>query len=354
MFKSKKSASGLTKSSKYFDQVRKGKKKTEKITLEDAKPQLDGYLDFLKMCDDYTSKAIEEILNDLVTIPEDMSVKLTQKDLAKNRGDVGDYLTKNGYAELFVKIVSSLKSHVPVHAKVKVSQAYENFRLLLRGFSNYTAWCEQLQMDFATEGGVKVLFPLLEYIDKNVTQCDPKSKAGALIHQILLFLMPIFQNCIKFCPKNRGAYREANAFQILSNMKSTDKNIQLNALLTMAYVVDEKQSESLSKSHDCIKLLTEMLQECVQSPDHSVIIHPLCYSIREIMDGLNHLIINDDNKGELKKHGGIRIITQIVEDDSFSEEEKRLAVEAIGALAFVKSIRETSEVKGAAPGKFET
>ncbi|XP_072035236.1 uncharacterized protein [Amphiura filiformis] len=347
MFKSEESSSGLTTSSEYFDQLRIAKNKSEKVTLEDAKPKLDEVLYFLKNCDDYTSKEIGDALNDLVTMPEDMSVKLTQEDLSKNRGDVGEYLTQNGYAELFVKIVLSLKSHLRVYAKLKVSQALENFKLVLRGFCNYTAWCPQLQIDFAHQDGVKTLFPLLEYIDINLPQCDPISKP--LIQQILLFLISIFLNCIKYCPKNRSAYREANAFQILSNMKSSDKNVQLLALLTMAYVVDDKQSQSLSKSHDCVKLLTEMLDECVKSPDHSVIIDPLCYSIREILDGLNHLTINDDNKLELQKHRGLSIISQMMEDDSFTEDEKRLAVEAIGALVYVKSIRETNEVKEAAP-----
>lgn len=347
MFKSKKSASGLTKSSKYFDQLRKAKPKTEKITLEDAKPQLDEILDFLEICEDYTTAAVGDALNDLVTIPEDMSAKLTQEDLAKNRGAVGVYLQEKNYATLFVKIVTSLKSHVRVTAKVKVTDTLKNFKSVLRGFCNYTAWCPQLQKDFGTTGGIAVLFPLLEYIDKNLTQCDPKSKAVVLIKEILLFLIPICQNCIKYCPENLGAYRAANAFQILSNIKSTDKNVKLLALLTLAYVVDDKQSQSLSKSHDCIQLLTEMLEECLKSPDHSIIIHPMCYSIREILDGLNHLTINDENKVEMKKHGGVKIISQMVEDEGFSDEEKQLAVNAFQNLAFVKSIRETSEVQDA-------
>ena len=53
----------------------------------------------------------------------------------------------------------------------------------------------------------------------------------------------------------------------------------------------------------------------------------------------------------MKKHGGVRIISQIVEDGSFSEEETRLAVEGIGALVFLKSIRDTKEVHETKPSK---
>ena len=272
--------------------------KIRTITFEDAKPKLKEVVDFLKHCDDYTSDEVGDALNDLVTFPEEMSDNLTQEDLTRTRRDIGNYLTQNDYSELFLNIVSSLKNNVRVHSKAKVTQALENLRLTLRGFCNFTAWCTQLQVDFVTLGGVKVLLPLLEYIDRHLTQCDAESEAVRLIQQILLFLLPIFQNCIKYCPQNRPAYREANAFQVLSNMKSKDKNVRLLALLTLAYIVDDQQSHSLAKSHDCIKLLTEMLDECIKSRDHSVVIEPLCYSVREILDGLNRLTINDDNKIE--------------------------------------------------------
>ena len=205
------------KSATYFENLRQHQTKIKTLTFEDAKPKLKEVIDFLKHCGNYTSDEVGDALNDLVTFPEEMSLNLTQEDLARFRRDVGNYLTKNGYSELFLNIVSSLRNNVRVHSKAKATQALENLRLTLRGFCNYTAWCTQLQVDFVAFDGVKVLLPLLEYIDRNLTQCE--SDAVRLFQQILLFLLPIFQNCIKYCPQNRSAYREANAFQVLSNMK---------------------------------------------------------------------------------------------------------------------------------------
>ncbi|XP_072051598.1 uncharacterized protein [Amphiura filiformis] len=116
------------------------------------------------------------------------------------------------------------------------------------------------------------------------------------------------------------------------------------SLMILAYIVDESESSVLATSDGGVASLVEILQIRTKNSCDEVSV----LSAREILDCLNHLAINDSNKLEIEKQGGIPLIVRMLQDD-FDEEDQCVAAEAVWNLAFVESIRTSSQLQEAVP-----
>ena len=162
-------------------------------------------------------------------------------------------------------------------------------------------------------------------------------------------LLCILQNSIRqSVSKNRSVYRAADAIPILKRLlKYNNKIIRMMALMILSYVVNEDQREILSSSKIGIGLLLMFHRLAVKGKNH----YFLEFSAFLTLVAINHLAINDANKRVIgKTEGSIPAIIRMLEDD-FSDEERKVAANALWNLSFIESIRESELVQSTIPSK---
>ncbi|XP_072031674.1 uncharacterized protein [Amphiura filiformis] len=299
-------------------------------TLTEVKPEIDKAIKFLKRCEDFSAQEAAGSLEILVH----------HASIGSNlRQEVAKYLLTLGYGELYVKMTESL--HEYRRGQNRDTQGVYNLMIIQMAFWNFTDVCGELGRDLGEHGGVGMLLEDLEVLGEHLGRKE--------VTEYVEVLLGILHNAIHLCGENQPIYRKANAVGILTKLLSADDmTVKMKALLVLAYCVDEEESGILATAHGCVSFLTYMLQEAVAAIDHRVVSGNSRFSAKELLDGLTRLAINDDNKREILKEDGIVTIARMLKPD-FSEEEQRLAAEAMWNLSFVEDIRRNSQVKKCTP-----
>ncbi len=333
---------------------------SDTLTFEDTKPLIDEILQFLGEAKDYGTRDVADAFRALYRIPrcimhEDLDANLDSIDTTqyyKVVFEVGQYLLHQDFSTISMRISNALHqmlSGCTANSDYGAQCQYNCSKLygVIQDHSsslNPASFCRSI-----IEEGIQleVLLKMLEYFNApdndttvfiyygntrvNLTQSNRRD--------VLLILL----NCIKACPDLRKAYREANIVKILLNVKG-DFQMKILILLTLSYVVDDNQSDMLRKSDDSIHFLTNLFKKSVESKHHYVRDldegPALLYSAFELLDGLNHLSVNDANKLDILKHGGVPAIIRMLQPD-FTDDERKLATEALWNLAFVDQIKST-------------
>ena len=303
-------------------------------TFKELKPGIDEALQYLKACDDFQTDAAKMALQLLekVSFPSECS----------NRREVALHLIGEGFGQLFVKIWHSLCEYLD---REKWRQrGYTNLARITGCCHNYTDVCPELGTELGKFGCIPLMLAGLEKLKMYFS----KQSEFIIIQNVVGSIFGILHNSIRICSGNREIYRNAGAVNILKSYLK--EPISTYALMILAYIVNESESEILAESDVGVATLVQLLQEAVQSSNHTVIIYNGQYfSAFELLDCLNHLAINDDNKCEMYKQDSIPAIVRMLEDD-FSEEEQCVAAEVIWNLTFVESIRQSKQVQDALPG----
>ena len=311
-------------------------------TFEELKPGIDKALHYLKTCEDFTTdeaqKSFEVLQN--ASFPSGCS----------NRHKVAKYLTGEGFGQLFVTMWNSLCEFLD-REKWETS-GYTNLVDILVCYQNYCGHCPELGVELGKHGCIPLLLAGLE---KLKAYFNEKSEFE-IIQYVVSSIFSILHNSIRQCRVNRDIYRKAGAVDILK-VYLKQFSVSTDALMTLAYIVKESESEILAESDVGVPTLVQLLQKAVISSNHTVDTHQKSsrevvsgFSNFDLLDCLNHLAINDDNKRAIEKHGGIPAITCMLQDE-FTEEEQTVAVEALRNLAFIDSIRQSDQLQDALPGK---
>ena len=109
----------------------------------------------------------------------------------------------------------------------------------------------------------------------------------------------------------------------------------------------ESDKNILATSDEGVAKLVAMVKTCLESADHKI---EDVFSAKELVDCLNHLAINDDNKHEIQKEGGIPLMIHMLTDD-FDVDEQQVAAKALWNMAFIESIKKSTELQEAVPCK---
>ncbi|XP_072051272.1 uncharacterized protein [Amphiura filiformis] len=258
-----------------------------------------------------------------------------------DQNEIGTYLIENGYAALFPRMWSALQKFT-VKGNWK-SQGFKNLTDMLKGYKYAT----NISVDFGRElvkvGAIPLLLSAFEKLDHN------DKHAYELINPILGNL----HNIIRVNNSHRPYYRKENAVTILERfLDSSNIELKMFSLLILAYIVEEDDNKHLGDK-GVIEFLVNLLKAAVSTKSHVACrsrgLSSLgVYSAMEILDGLNHLAVNDDNKVAIDKIKGIPIITRMLQEE-FTVEEQRLAAEALWNLAFIEPIRQNIVEKGVIP-----
>ncbi|XP_072050587.1 uncharacterized protein [Amphiura filiformis] len=304
-------------------------------TLEEVKPDLDKALQYLKMCNDFTTHKVGNALLAIYTAVCEYENRSVQHKKVS-------YLVSQGFGQLFGKMWSGLSGFLE---RTKWEEdGFANLELMLNTYFNFTDYCSELAVDLGKLGSIPLLFAGLGKLEKYFEQKEFVTIQGLL--QGMLFLL---DNSISLCNSNRKIYRDAGAVSIFKRyLKSQNAMVRVVSLTILAYVVDEAESAILATSDGGVAILVQWLHRAVNSSDHSAQIGGIGARAGELLDCLNHLAINDSNKLEIEKQGCIPNIVRMLQDD-FDEKDQSVAAEAVWNLAFKESIRTSPQLQKAVP-----
>ncbi|XP_072051356.1 uncharacterized protein [Amphiura filiformis] len=288
-------------------------------------------MQWLKTCDDFSTEKATTVLSAIA------DAEGYGKCSCNDQHQLGMYLKREGFAELFAKIWKSLYCFLERENWRQIG--FTNLGLLLRISINFTFHCPaELGEDLGVHGCIPLLLEGLRKLKKYFNS----EIEMALLRDIVGNVFGILYNSVRKCSTNRENYRKARAVEDLTEyLKYENAAIKVQSLLILAYVVNESESSILAKAEGGIAKLVDLLKSAVNSEDHMALFESTkLFSAFELIYCLNHLAINDDNKREIEKEGGVPAIVRMLEDD-FSEEEQSVAARALWNMSFVESIRKS-------------
>lgn len=285
---------------------------TMKTTFASAYQKLDT-------CTDYMAKDISDTLGML-------SVKSMEED---TRTAYGDILADLGFGKLFVKMWNNMPSKNSLHKMQRLT--------MKQAFWNYTDLSKKFCLELGKAGALELLLQELEDLkdSKSVQAQDHVNTDLVLVY-----------NCARFCDENRAVFRafcsknSQTAVDILSGYFTDSVLVNKTvSLLTLAYIVEENESEKLATTGTtgCLTFLISLLEESLRYSNHRAT--SVIFSTEEILGGLNELAQNDSNKVKIVEEGGVPLITKVL-TNAICKEERAMAALTLWRLAFVASNRQ--------------
>ena len=297
---------------------------------EQAKTEIDALLQYLKSCDNYSTKAA---MLQLAKLGEASDISKTLND--EYTVKLADHLINKEFAQLFVKIVTSLQDddNNGSDDERHKGQCLDHIKVACihltcgPGFNPF-------RLELVHHGAIALLLGSMNTSSERQTDSEVISTIETLL---------ILDNCVN-CPDSivRTTYRKANAVPILMKyLKSHEMMVTMTSLSILAYIVNDEESDVLASTEGCIEHLVTMLNKAASSDDGIVWynIAGVTHSsgLYGLISTMNHLAVNDCNKNEIVKHGGIPVIVKIITRKRSSPEMITYAIETLWKLAFIKS-----------------
>ena len=284
---------------------------------------------YLRKCTDYTSKKASEAFEALSDLDESIP---NQPDLKKV---IGAHVAEQQFGQLFTKMWASLAGFI-AH---EYEDCHENLLYMIGTYVNFT----DISSEFCAELGKTDCIPLLIGTLENCQQ-DLLSDDG-ILESILALLLNVVQNC----SNNIRVFRRVNAVQVLKKYLNIDNpTAKLDVLTILAFIANETERGLLQTVDGAVSRLVTMVINAVYNDhdeSHRVYDGGSCsVSALELLQGLNRLAINDANKVEIAKQGGIPVFIRMLQDD-FSEDEQIAAVKTLWNLAFIEELRKSTELQ---------
>ena len=333
-------------------------------SLDDIKPLINEGLEYLENTTNYGTEVYDVLrmircapkclMNDVVDGCNSI-LEVDTNQYTKLCHEVSQYLIQKEFPRIAVKLATSLQEKLDTigiadqssyPCQVNMYMIYDIFVVFTGVYPmNAAPFCRSI----CKEGIVNVSQRALLYFD------DPGNKIPDKAFDVTVNakkkILSTLYNIILECPDYRDKYRASNIIDTLSKVLKTDVEDKTLSLLILAHIVDEQENEMLLRSQDSIRYLTEMFAKAVVSPEHIVSgDSTLGYDARELLDGINHLAISDANKQEILKCGGVQAIIKMLQPE-FSEDERKLATDALWNLAFDDNIKKDPEVQKAIASK---
>ena len=297
------------------------------MSYEEAETKISASLQYLKNCDNYSTGEAMCQINQLAVV-SNICGSLNTEDETK----LADHLINEEFAQVFVKIVKSL--HDDDDSEYDDGGQKEQCLGDIKGAcTSFTCGpnFHEVRLALTRHGAVALLLEGLNASNQIETDCELTSTIDTLY---------ILYNCVTN-PDSivRTIYRKANAVPILMKyLKSHEMMVTMASLSILARIVNDEESDLLASTEGCIEHLVTMLSKAVSSDDGWVRyqIAGTTYGDRVygLIDTMNHLAINDCNKKEILKHGGVPIVVQIITNDTSTTEEITHAIETLWKIVF--------------------
>ena len=200
-------------------------------------------------------------------------------------------------------------------------------RLVLRTMLNFSDLHEGFCWECTQEDVVPMCLENLDRLDSeydNWQSGDEESEPLRLIK----FSIGILHNISRQL-RDRDFFPPSSEKTLLYFAKVKNKKIALLALLCLAYLVNEDTNHLISADETLLCFIITMLNKAYQSEDRTCI----GFSATELVEGLSHLAINDNNKKILGKNGAIPVLTRILQTPN-DDEETESGARALWMLSF--------------------
>ncbi|XP_072031677.1 uncharacterized protein [Amphiura filiformis] len=307
-----------------FSKLRKKVPKAPKV-LKDVQPDIKETLKTLDSCSDFTCKEAADALEYLSHLSE-----VEDKTLRKN---IATYLLEQNYCPLFIRIATNLQKSRQDGESAADQQWFYNLMVLESAYANFAYECPGLGHEFGLQNGPDVLFKDLKEIKQTLANpavdwaCDIATASLGVLH-----------SCFYANVENREIYKQANAAEILMGYCETNNMAaKATSILLLLYITGDLSSDFLDGNVDCVGHMTELLKQAVQNKDHTVAAGNSRLSARELLNCLNLMAVNDANREEIEKRGGVVSMNRMLQPD-FSEEEQRISAVGLWNLA-TESVR---------------
>ncbi|XP_072182352.1 uncharacterized protein [Diadema setosum] len=179
---------------------------------------------------------------------------------------------------------------------------------------------------------------------------EDESSMNKSVKKMVLDTLNILHNVVRRIPLLRERCRDV--LPALEKFgESPEDVLQTCAFLTMSYVIRKDESHKVSLNEKCLATLLTLLRRALYShkKDHKITFSVqetetsigacMSFSALELIQGIEQLAINDDNKALIAKKDGISIIGKML-GDRFSVEERTGAANTLWRLAFSTSNKE--------------
>ncbi|XP_074615176.1 uncharacterized protein LOC141874718 isoform X1 [Acropora palmata] len=154
---------------------------------------------------------------------------------------------------------------------------------------------------------------------------DRFSKTGSLGFEVL----GVVHNLSKSI-NNKKYFDSCGAVEtLLSFFRTKFPSYRLTALLSLAYLVDEKNNHLIMATEEPIKDILKLLEKACNSADR----RSLGFSAAEVAYGLSHVATNDGNKKTIGQLGGISLLATMLKGET-DLRERLAAVKALYMLSF--------------------
>ncbi|CAH1783289.1 unnamed protein product [Owenia fusiformis] len=280
----------------------------------------------LKSCDTYDN---DECLTSLKTISSIYSV------CRPHRLAIGTALTVEGLSVQCQKQLKYFNQVGVFKSDLVWFPCYYTMNILW----NYSDAVPTLAKALADDGTCKLLLanlshkPYLENLSsKNVTYMIKASLS--IIHNVAR------------TPETGHVFKENKGIEVIKPFTNSDNDFfKALAALTMAYIIDEDDLNTLDANKDSIKFIVNCLRTALQSSTRRF----RGFSPGELAMGLNKLAVNDKNKKVIVECGAIKEFVLMLKSND--TEEQHWAARSLWTLAFDKDVR--GEIK-ATDGCIET
>ncbi|XP_039250993.1 uncharacterized protein LOC120328542 [Styela clava] len=224
---------------------------------------------------------------------------------------LGDALAKYHVGVVFKKSMTTL------------DKASDDINLLLRVCWNYSHASRNIGEELGRVGMIAVLTSSLR---EDITSQELKSES-------IVSRLAILYNCAT--TGNKKLFRSSKSTEtLLFYSKQESPMINMIAILTLSYIVDEENAALISADASIIDMITSQLEKAVASTNHKVD----GWTAYELTVGLKNLANNADNTKIIMKKDLLPPLLQMFVKGN--EDEQEIAGETIWMLSFQDEVKQ--------------
>ncbi|KAL9979082.1 hypothetical protein ACROYT_G016684 [Oculina patagonica] len=301
------------------------------------------------------------------------------------RSKLCSFLVELGIAQIVVDICTKIKTVYPecfswdrekANKPKADPEVLKKAQDLMKSISSITINSSDLNDGFCIALGNAGLVPLYiglidkmkdctadhkQYVDSKTQALTQKTVRGRILSRLISTMYNLTRRVQ--CRKHFTACK--TTMQVLVPLtKDKVAHFSSEALLTLAYIVDEESNKVIMANAEPVKLLIYLIGEALKTKDRRF----LGFSANELARGLAQLAVNDSNKKLIGTNGAIPILVQMIttaKDDeerecaalalwnlAFDSKNKEIIAKTSGAVSALKKLKESKNkhVKKAASG----
>ncbi|XP_077968975.1 uncharacterized protein LOC120344912 isoform X2 [Styela clava] len=266
---------------------------------------------------------------------------------AEHKKILGDQLSNDNAGQICADYLKTLTED----GKNTPTEGYDSECLYtVRSFCwNYS----DASLEFATVLGRMGSFSI--FIADLKTFRDKLNDEG-IRENIILPSISILHNCAK-ASDNKKYFKILDSVEAIFPYTTIDnQEIKMIAMMTLSYIIEEKDNDKISADGTVISLILSYLRNSIKSIDHKY----EGFTAYEIASGIMHLASNDQNKLKIVNQGVLPLLVKLLYKGSDSE--KAISAKTVWVLAFreenkskireeenmMKLLKELAEQKGEA------